>query len=795
MKNILFSNNNDNFQTIDEIYKFILKISKSEECFILYNNVHEYEHSSIISDILFEIINEICERNKSKLYILHASPMQPFYTGIYSPGHSNHIYNLKNIKSLHWPTYYLHWVYNNIKETYKDYDVETVSVEKNFEKLYINYNHRDHYHRCLMMDDLVKFNLFDYGINTWIYTNGEHSGEYNFKYWKPEILKFDNFQKNRFIDDNGNILVHNNLFTDELLKPNSFLNLVTESNTDVMFLSEKTWKPILLEQPFIILGCPNQNLELLKYGFKLYDEIFDYSFDSEEDLQLRVLGIIHNLNKIKNKDYNELYNLIEEKIKFNKNRALEIIKNYEYFPKKLIDIVTDIDNPKYQETGEPDIDNFLKFKFKFEMQTDNIKKKYINLLFDMWDGDVHIPNGKSIFKDGFFFDSVGFFQWVLNSKTNPNHEFHIKTFDINNTNFDTDKIFIYPVSSPQMAFKDLIYHENKFFITDDVIQIIKNNKNIYFMFLMEHESATEREILEFKKICENKGLPIDRCYYINNNSFSDYLSKKHNLNIIKTNMIEYTSTDRLSDVKDVNFVENKNGKFFMCRNRNNRSHRASLILHLIINNIIDDVNYSFLYPPNEGETNPYELTLTNEEILLYQTEINMINGKPKEDDYEINYFDFTNRSFYRDKVEQISNRLDYPEMKNIYENSYVNIVTETHFEYETFNNVHITEKSFRPFYYYQIPIILASPYHIRFIREKYNFDFFDDIIDHSYDLELNHKTRFYMILDEIKKLHKNKEHIKEFYKNNRHRFEENKNKLLDVALNNPKDFDFFWNLV
>lgn len=371
MKNILITNGYEEIATITGFYKLILKIAKNEECFVLFNNVMEYAHCYSLPIILFEIINEILEKNKSIMYMLHGAPMQAVYNKniqqLFYNEHSNDtnsIYRLNNIKTLHWPTYYLHWTYDQIKSNYSEYDIETLGVEKNFEKLYINYNHRVHYHRCLMIDDLVKFKLFDYGFNSWIYINNEFTNNYDFKYWKPEVLKIDEFNLG-FTVNGDDIMTDTNLFTESLLKPNSFLNLVTETNIHVMFLSEKTWKPILLEQPFIILGSRNQNLELLKYGFKLYDEIFDYSFDSEEDLQFRVVGIINNLNRIKNKDYNELYDLIKEKIKFNKNRALQIIKNYEYFPIELIEMVSKIKDVRYKENGEFDIDDFYKTFIKF----------------------------------------------------------------------------------------------------------------------------------------------------------------------------------------------------------------------------------------------------------------------------------------------------------------------------------------------------------------------------------------------------------------------------------------------
>ena len=80
------------------------------------------------------------------------------------------------------------------------------------------------------------------------------------------------------------------------------------------------------------------------------------------------------------------------------------------------------------------------------------------------------------------------------------------------------------------------------------------------------------------------------------------------------------------------------------------------------------------------------------------------------------------------------------------------------------------------------------------MKELYDFDFFDDIINHSYDDEPDQKKRIYMVLEEIKRLNNNRDFLKEFYKNNYERFENNKNKVIDL-LHNNKDYDFFKNLI
>jgi len=60
------------------------------------------------------------------------------------------------------------------------------------------------------------------------------------------------------------------------------IDVVTETallNHHVNFISEKTFKSIMFKMPFIISGDKGNNKELLRHGFKLYDMLFDYSFD------------------------------------------------------------------------------------------------------------------------------------------------------------------------------------------------------------------------------------------------------------------------------------------------------------------------------------------------------------------------------------------------------------------------------------------------------------------------------------------------------------------------------------
>jgi hypothetical protein len=243
------------------------------------------------------------------------------------------VYNnlFKNFELLYWPTYLITHTYQALKDLYLGHrgldgpmKVQDLCINKNFDKLYLNYNNKARYHRCLMIDELIHHDLFKDGINSWnmlISESGvfdiiayEGQQSYDFKYWKEERINVDGYKiKERGFADE---------YTDMILNPGCFMNLVCETSKELPFVTEKTYRPILIEQPFLCFGAKNQNKELLKYGFELYDEIFDYSFDSLENVEDRVLGIIENLKNIRGKNYYELYDMILPKIKRNKERAL-----------------------------------------------------------------------------------------------------------------------------------------------------------------------------------------------------------------------------------------------------------------------------------------------------------------------------------------------------------------------------------------------------------------------------------------------------------------------------------------
>lgn len=229
-----------------------------------------------------------------------------------------------NIKILGWPTSLLHYTNRYLQD---------IKLSNEFEKLFLCLNRRSHTHRSKLIDSLFENELFQFGKLSWKQVDSGLNN-HTFKYWVESRLGINGHDEDFYFDSK------------------CFINLVSESISERLFFSEKTFKPILAEQAFLCYGFSNQNLYLEKYGFKLYDEIFDYHFDSDSNIENRIDGIIKNLNNLKSLELRELFNLVEEKIKHNKNNAISILENDVY-------ISTEIRNlfERHKET-------FLEFKNK-----------------------------------------------------------------------------------------------------------------------------------------------------------------------------------------------------------------------------------------------------------------------------------------------------------------------------------------------------------------------------------------------------------------------------------------------
>lgn len=80
----------------------------------------------------------------------------------------------------------------------------------------------------------------------------------------------------------------------------SYINIITETYffSNIIHLTEKTYKPIAFKQPFIILAAPGSLKHIQDMGFKTFNEFWDESYDEELDHDKRFLKIVNIVRDI-----------------------------------------------------------------------------------------------------------------------------------------------------------------------------------------------------------------------------------------------------------------------------------------------------------------------------------------------------------------------------------------------------------------------------------------------------------------------------------------------------------------
>lgn len=414
-------------------------------------------------------------------------------------------------------------------------------------------------------------------------------------------------------------------------------------------------------------------------------------------------------------------------------------------------------------------------------------KSKLNIVYDKWDGDNPIPNGKVYYPNHYFWDIEDFVLTYLNAFSESRNGISIYRYKIQDVYLNPNQKFYYFIGHANANISDMM--KDGFIITDEIKSCLINCSNFNLVFFSHHDSDDESGFISLNET----DLPKKQIYIINNNYKLNEYIHKHNsqINVYNIMYLPVVVSFTLVNFGGFEFNPERKEKFFMCFNRSQKLHRFSLLMFMLKNNFLDDTNWS-LIPHHKVNYNSemYDQIFEEGEIKNYTNEIKVLNDiNLKMSDYEKSEFTFNENNEIIVLNPKHKNVLLPPEIPTNYINSYVNVVTETKF-FDAENVVQISEKSFKPFFYYQFPMILATHHHIKSMKEKYDFDFFDDLIDHSYDNEPNQKKRFSLFVNELKRLHNQKEKLIGFYRHNRERFERNKNKVIEI-MNNTSDFDFF----
>lgn len=213
-----------------------------------------------------------------------------------------------------WKTFYLFVSLNNFliqKPYYKKSEKELKTFT-----LLVNAPRPD---RCAIIDKLAEKDLLKDNYYSWLQPE---KANFNFKFFdnKKNVLDIEYYTMVNYMQN----------YPIKCYK-NSNWNVVLEclSKYDDGYLTEKTFIPILFKRPFLVFGGPNTNKLIKDFGFDIFEDLIDYSFDYGK-LDKRIDLFVKEIGKLSNTYYPK------DKLEHNFKVALTIVKNKIASPKKKV---------------------------------------------------------------------------------------------------------------------------------------------------------------------------------------------------------------------------------------------------------------------------------------------------------------------------------------------------------------------------------------------------------------------------------------------------------------------------
>lgn len=405
----------------------------------------------------------------------------------------------------------------------------------------------------------------------------------------------------------------------------------------------------------------------------------------------------------------------------------------------------------------------------------------ITLAYDRYDfkRKTQYPNGwhKELYKYADTLETMDYFQKLRNKFRLASNHSELRGNALNrldgkyvilngmDTNNYNEEILFYPIEIygshnhfiDEIEYKteDEIQYKTNFInvVSEEAINLAKQKK-LYFVFNISHEPFSDLNFIQkFAEQIKIIGLEESNFIFfsgtsnlfelypeIKNTKFIFYFEddllissckKVEDLKICPNNKLGY-KTEWLKS----NDVINKRKKYFVCPNRNsNKEHRFNLGCFFEAENLWDKLYSSFLQK-YDGKVDLIENLSKNFKSQLYQAASSFIKKLPIEMDTQ---------NLKEEEKQSFESMRSFK--KEIYTDSYIQIVTETNFKRDIFP----TEKIINPMVVLQPFILFGAPGYLKYIKSL-GFKTFDGFINESYDNEYDDTKRFEMICQEIKRI-------------------------------------------
>ena len=327
-----------------------------------------------------------------------------------------------------------------------------------------------------------------------------------------------------------------------------------------------------------------------------------------------------------------------------------------------------------------------------------------------------------------------------------------------------DDIFIYEYQQTWEIEPTEFFGENGFFEMDPCPELVLNRvreKTAFIVISMPYESPLQPHRLEsIHRYFKKHDLPSSQVIYftccLNGNEL--YVNYCNSINDSPRCTIEYgfenlsINSTLANNMEDIPYVPKIRKKTFLTFNRrwHNHPHRTLLLYHIYKMNMIDDFYISF----NKTDVD-HPHTIYSDRIKNHYAHFFTRDNMPSIDlDMVMMLEDAL--PYYLDTNDLVTTNLMFDKFdttKQFYDDSFINIISETYFYTNTNDILHLTEKTFKPILYKQPFIMVGPPNMLRKIREL-GFKTFNSVWDESYDETLNHTDRFFKIIELCDKIRK-----------------------------------------
>lgn len=184
----------------------------------------------------------------------------------------------------------------------------------NTQNLFLCYNRLARFHRIILVAELIKEGLFEKGIISFRKIETKNLIEKFTYHERLDLIdSVDKLEKLTPLELEYDLMKENPVYklTNEHHE-HTFLSLVTETITQLevkgkfesspintpIFFSEKTWKPISIGQPFIILASKGHLDFLKKLGYKTFSNWWSEEYDNIDDVHIKIKLIIEELQRL-----------------------------------------------------------------------------------------------------------------------------------------------------------------------------------------------------------------------------------------------------------------------------------------------------------------------------------------------------------------------------------------------------------------------------------------------------------------------------------------------------------------